>query len=141
MNFIGLIFLSGYNIRKSIQDYWSVDPDLGCSSFRETMSRNRFEEIKSVFHIADNAFLGLDSRMLKVKPIYDMINEKIAQFDILHKSVSVDKSMVPHFAQHSNKQFIKSKLICFGFKLWVLANSTGMPYNLHIHEGKPVDQN
>ena len=78
MNFIGLIFLSGYNIRKSIQDYWSVDPDLGCSSFRETMSRNRFEEIKSVFHIADNAFLGLDSRMLKVKPIYDMINEKIA---------------------------------------------------------------
>ena len=78
INFIGLIFLSGYNIRKSIQDYWSVDQDFGCSSFRETMSRNRFEEIKSVFHIADNAFLGLDSRMLKVKPIYDMINEKIA---------------------------------------------------------------
>ena len=38
INFIGLIFLSGYNIRKSIQDYWSVDPGLGCSSFRETMS-------------------------------------------------------------------------------------------------------
>ena len=49
INFIGLIFLSGYNIRKSTRDYWSVDPDLGCSSFRETMSRNRFKEIKSCF--------------------------------------------------------------------------------------------
>ena len=97
INFIGLIFLSGYNIRKSTRDYWSVDPDIGCSSFRETMSRNRFEEIKCVFHVADNAFLEQDSRMSKVKPIYDMINEKIAQFGILHESLSVDESMVPYF--------------------------------------------
>ena len=97
INFIGLIFLSGYNFRKSTRDYWSVDPGLGCSSFRETMIRNRFEEIKSVFHVADNAFLEQDSRMSKVKPIYDMINEKIAQFSILHESLSVDESMVPYF--------------------------------------------
>ena len=60
INFIGLIFLSVYNIRKSTQDYWSIDPDLGCSSFRETMSQNHFEEIKSVFHVADNTFLEQD---------------------------------------------------------------------------------
>ena len=48
-NFIGLLFLSGYNIRKSQKDYWSIDPDLGCSTFRETMSRNRFDEINHVF--------------------------------------------------------------------------------------------
>ena len=32
-NFIGLIFLSGYNIRLAEQDYWSVDPDLRCNTF------------------------------------------------------------------------------------------------------------
>ena len=61
------------------------------------MSRNRFEEIKSVLHVVDNAFLEQDSRMPKLKPIYDMINEKIAQFGILHESLSVDESMVPYF--------------------------------------------
>ena len=56
------------------------------------------------------------------------------QFRILHESLSVDQSMVPYFGRHSCKQFIKSKL-------WVLASSTGMSYNLHIYEGKPADQN
>ena len=76
INFIGLIFLSGYNIRKSTRDYWSVDPDLGCSSFRDTMSQNPFEEIESVFHVADNAFLEQDSRISKVKLIYDYDQRK-----------------------------------------------------------------
>ena len=105
------------------------------------MSQNCFEEIKSVFQVADYAFLQQDSRISKVKPIYDMINKKIAQFGILHESLTVDESMVPYFGWHLCKQFIKSKPICFGFKLWVLTNSAGTPYNLHIYEGKPADQN
>ena len=39
-NFIGLIFLSGYKIRLAERDYWSVDPDLKCDTFCETMSIN-----------------------------------------------------------------------------------------------------
>ena len=39
-NFIGLIFLSGYNIRLAEQDYWSVDLDLRCDRFCKTMSRS-----------------------------------------------------------------------------------------------------
>ena len=42
MQFIGLIFLSGYNIRFSERDYWSADPDLRCDAFSTAMSRNRF---------------------------------------------------------------------------------------------------
>ena len=40
-NFIGLIFLSGYNIRLEERDYWSVDSDLRCDTFCETMNRNQ----------------------------------------------------------------------------------------------------
>ena len=78
--------------------------------------------------------------MSKIKPIYDMINEKIVQFRILHEFLSVDESKVPYFGRHSCKQFIKSKPVRFGFNLWVLVSSTGMPYNLDIYEGKPADQ-
>ena len=41
-NFLGLTFLSGYNIRLSKKDYWSIDPDLCCDAIPETMTRNRF---------------------------------------------------------------------------------------------------
>ena len=55
MQFIGLIFQSGYNIRLSgKRDYWSTDPDLRCDTFCSTVSRNRFFEIKAVLHAADN---------------------------------------------------------------------------------------
>ena len=45
-NFIGMIFLSGYNIRVAERDYCSVDLDLICDMFCETMSRSEFFEIK-----------------------------------------------------------------------------------------------
>ena len=131
-NFIGLIFLSGYNIHKSQYDYWSVSPDLRCDSFRETMSRNRFAEIKPFLHAADNNALQEDTRMAKLKPLYNILNEKLVQFGIVHDSLSVDKSMVPYFGCHSCKQFIKAKPIRFGFKIWMLASSTGMLYHTHL---------
>ena len=116
MNFVGLLSLSGYNIRKSQRDYWSIDPDLVCNSFQETMSRNRFDKIKSVFHVADNSFLEQDSRMAEVKPLYDLLNTKIVQFGIVHESLSIDESMVP-LGRHSCKQFMRAKPIRFTFKL------------------------
>ena len=73
-NFIGLIFLSGYNIRLAERDYWSVDPDLRCDRFCEKMGRNQFYEIKSFLHATDNQFLS-ESCMAKVEPLYDLLNK------------------------------------------------------------------
>ena len=139
-NFVGLLSLSGYNIRKSQKDYWSIDPDLGCNTFRETMSRNRFNEIKSCIHVADNNSLDPNTRMAKVKPLYDLLDKIFSKFGVFHESLSVDESMVPYYGRHSCKQFIKAKPIRFGFKLWVLASSTGLPYHVHIYEGKPAEK-
>ena len=64
-NFIGLLFLSAYNIRLNLRDYWSKSFDLECKAFSECMSRNRFTQIKSMFHGANNQSLG-DNKMAKV---------------------------------------------------------------------------
>ena len=37
MQFIGLIFQSGYNIRLSERDYWSTDRDVRCDAFCSTI--------------------------------------------------------------------------------------------------------
>ena len=78
--------------------------------------------------------------MARVKPLYNLLNTKIVQLGNVHESLSVDESMVPYFRRHSYKQFIKAKLIRFGFKLWVLASLTGMPCHLHIYESKPIEK-
>ena len=74
-NFIGLIFLSGYNIRLAELDYWSIDPDLRCDIFCEIIIRNRFFEIKSFFHAAENQSLS-ESRMAKAELLYDLLKKK-----------------------------------------------------------------
>ena len=136
-HFVVLISLSGYNIRKSKKDYWSTDPDLGCNTFRETMSRYCFDKIKSCIHTADNNLWDTNTRMAKVKPLYDPLKKIFSKFGVFYESLSVAESMVLYYGGHSFKQFIKAKPIRFGFKLWVLANSTGIPY--HIQLRKPLD--
>ena len=83
MQFIGLIFLSAYNILLSERDYWSTDPDLQCDAFCTTMSRNCFFEIKTVLHAANNQCLS-DCRIAKVKPLYNILNEKLRRFGVVH---------------------------------------------------------
>ena len=117
------------------RDYWSIDPDLRCDAFCETISRNRFFEIKSFIHTADNQSLS-ESRMAKVEPLYDLLNKKIQQFGIVHEDLSIDESIVSYYGRHSCKQFIRAKPIRFGYKLWVLASATGLPYKIEIYQGK-----
>ena len=126
MQFIGLIFLSAYNIRLSERDYWSTDPDLRCDALCTTMSRNRLFEIKAVLHAANNQSLS-DCLMAKVKPLYDILNEKLKRFGVVHEDLSINEFKVPYYGCHSCKQFIREKPIRFGYKLCVLARSTGLP--------------
>lgn len=134
-NFLGLLLLSGYNLHTSERDYWSKSPDLSCRAFAETMSRNRFQQIKHVLHAADNQSLGSE-KMAKINPLYEILNQSLLMFDVIHEHLNIDESMVPYFRRHSCKKFIRGKLIRFGFKCWVIASSSGMPYRVTIYEGK-----
>ena len=138
LNFLGLIFLSGNNIRLLEKDYWSIDPDLRCGAFPETMTRNRFFRLKSFLHTADDHSLR-DSRMAKVEPLYNVLSQKFQAYGNSHEDLSIDESMVPYYGCHSCKQFICAKPIRFGYKLWVLASPTGLPYNVETNAGKSAN--
>ena len=137
--FIGLLFLSSYNSRQNMRDYWSKNDLLECKPFVECMGRNRFIYIKSMLHCCNNESLGAN-KMAKVTPLYDIVNESLQLFGILHDNLSIDKSIVPYFGRHSCKQFIRGKPIRFGYKLWVLCSFTGMPCRVSLYEGKSLNQ-
>ena len=80
-------------------------------------------------------------KITKVIPIYDVLNSKIFFFGILQRKLSIDESMAPYFRKHSCQQFTRGKLIRFGYKCWILASATGMPYNASIYERKAEKSN
>ena len=62
--------------------------------------------------------------MAKVEPLYNPLNQKLQAYGILHKDLSIDKSMVPYYGRPSCKPFICAKPIRFGYKLWVPPSTT-----------------
>ena len=96
------------------------------------MTRNRFFELKSFLHAADNHSLS-DSQMAKVEPLYNLLNQKLQAYGIFHEGLSINESMVSYYGHHSCKQFIRTELITFSYKLWALASATGLPYSIEIY--------
>ena len=134
--FLGIILFSGYHHVPSEKHYWSTEPDLHVSFIANEISRNRYQKIKHYFHLADNDNLEKGNKVAKVQPIYDSFNRNIKQFGLLHSTLSIDESMVPYKGLHPIRQYMKSKPIKFGYKLWALCGVDGYPYHLDIYCGK-----
>ena len=76
--FIAMLLLSGYNVHPRRKLYWENSTDVHCDAMSSTMSRNRFEQLMSVFHLSGNMKLDKSDKMAKIRPFYDMINEVLA---------------------------------------------------------------
>ena len=138
LNFAGLIFLSGYNIRLPENDYWRTDPDLSCDVFPETMTQNRFFELRSFLHAADNHSLDY-SQMAKVEPFSSIKRKASGLWGFPQRSEYIDESMALYYGCHSCKQCICAKSIRFGYKLWVLTSATGLTCNVEIYVRKSAN--
>lgn len=134
--FFGILIFSGYHTLPATKLYWSKDEDKGITLVRNCMSRNRFDSIKQNIHLSDNNQLDKNDKFSKLRPIFDLINEKNMQFGIFSHDLSIDEEMVPYFGRHSCKMYIKGKPIRFGFKLWCLCSSNGYLYKFIPYGGK-----
>lgn len=69
------------------------------------MSRNKFKNIKQNVHLSDNKNLDLTDNFAKLRPFFNILNEKLSQFGIFSHNLSIDEEMVPYFGRHSCKMF------------------------------------
>lgn len=134
--FLGIILFSGYHTVPSERDYWSNQPDLKVDFVAQSMTRNRFMEIKSFLHLADNHALRPGDKFAKVTPLYVLLDEALQRLGIFHEKLSIDESMVPYRGRHSARQYIHGKPIKFGYKIWTLAGSDGYPYKSILYGGQ-----
>lgn len=140
--FMGFLIFSGYHTLPSERDYWSEDDDLGQPIVRNAFSRNAYLEIKSHIHFADNAKAmdNKNDRYFKIRPLFEKVKTNFRQFGVFQENLSIDEMMVRYYGRHSLKQFIRSKPIRFGYKLWAMCGDDGYCFNFSLYAGKESNQ-
>lgn len=126
----GILILLGLKEFPHIRCYWDRRPFYNCPLISETMPRKRFEAITRCLHLLNNAELIND----RSNPAYD----KLAKVRWLCESFAhmsqtlynnehvliVDEIIIPYKGRFCNiRQYMKSKPVKFGVKVWALANA------------------
>lgn len=122
--------------KSNIRMYWTTDPLLATPVFQEYMSVKRFELIhRYLRYCYDDG--DETEKLRKVKPFFEMINEKFKKLFRPGENISVDESLLKFKGRLSIRQCKLSKRARFDIKLYKCCDSeTGYIYDLSIYEGK-----
>lgn len=133
--FLAVLLLSGYNPRPRTKMYFETEEDAACPIVSSLFSRKRFLDLFKCVHLCDNLDLAKNDKMAKVRPFYDLINERFLKFRANSPNLSVDESMIPYYGRNNSKQRIQNKPVRVGYKMWVLAEDSGYVVKFEPYQG------
>lgn len=131
-----------------IRDNWDQDNFFSQDFVRNSgMTRHRFQNILATIHICkieEDAANECKKKagqqydpLLKVKPLLDDLQLSCRSYYVPGQKLSIDERAVALKGRFCMKQFIKDKLVRWGFKFWVLAcPETGYTYKFEVYTGK-----
>ena len=133
---IAIFLIGGYVDLPRRPMFWECSADVHNDAVSSIIPRNRFDEIMKYLHLADNISLDPNDKFSKVRPLLDKLNEQCLPNYPPEQTVSIDESMVPYFGRHECNQFMKNKVVKFGYKLWVAAALLGYATEFYPYMGK-----
>lgn len=135
---IGLHIAIGNLKFPRVRMYW--DKFVGIGLFLDTMSRDRFFQLRNALHIVNNLERPADSsdKLYKVRPLYNAIRRRCLELS-LEESLCIDEQMVPFKGQLSIKQYVKGKPYPWGIKIFLLAGRSGVAYDFLIYQGSTTE--
>ena len=139
--FLGLLLLTGFIQKGSLNYYWSTEELIQTPMFSNVMTRNRFFLTLQFlyFNNNDQNYNLRDEntdQLHKIRPFLDMSSEGFRKVYQPGKQLSVDKSLILFKGQLHFKQYIKTKRSRFGIKLYELTTSNGVTLGLLVYLGK-----
>ena len=135
--FIAITYFMGLKKLPALRDYWRTD-ELGVPFVRNSMSRDRYEEIRANLHFANNLDpLHASDKAAKIRPLIEHFNIIYQRYSKAVSHQSVDEHMVKFKGHHSMKQYVKNKPIKWGFKFWLRCDAiTGYLFEFDIYTGR-----
>ena len=140
--FIGMLILLGIIKLPRLEMLWQNSNEyIGTPGIANVMSRNRFEQIFCLLHLADNTCDPGNDKLYKVRHFATLLTSQFRSlYTLLHQQVTIDEAMIPFKGRLSFKQYMKAKPTKWGIKVFVLSDATnGYVYRLQIYTGKDME--
>ncbi|XP_041664718.1 piggyBac transposable element-derived protein 4-like [Cheilinus undulatus] len=144
--FLGLTFFFALVKLTSLSDYWRKDTIFSQHFPPTVMSRDRYLVISWNIHMSDpdedvenDKKKGTPDydRLFRLKPLIDTIRQACNKFYHPRQNLSIDERVVATKAHTGMTQYTKAKPQRWGFKLFVLADSSnGYTLDYDVYSGK-----
>ena len=139
--YLGFCILMGIVKLPAIDDFWKKDPYLHYGPIASRITRDRFRDIRRYLHFVDNETIpppGTPGNDLlgKIRPFFNYINSQCMKLYQPQRDVSIDEAMVKFQGRSSLKQYLPLKPVKRGIKVWVLADTNGYFWNMHVYTGR-----
>ncbi|XP_047502756.1 piggyBac transposable element-derived protein 4-like [Penaeus chinensis] len=96
----------GLQVKRCQRDLWSTDPLMSSSVFAKTMSRDRFDNLTSALHFANNeGEHSAEERLWKLCPVIDVLDSTYSSVFVPRKNVTVDESLWAFKGSHQALQY------------------------------------
>jgi hypothetical protein len=105
-----------------VPDYkflWSSNKYLGNAGVKEIMPVRRYEKINQYLHANGSGRANPQDKLFKVRPLLDSVSDRCLTVYQPKKNQSIDEGMIAYKGRFSAKQYIPSKPIKWGIKVWM----------------------
>ena len=136
--FLGcLILLSIHKVRNH-RKAWSATKAQYLSKLHDLMTCQRFELIGCFLHVVtpEEEDALATNRLKKLQPYLEHIKSNSLTYYQPLQHLSVDERMVKSKCRSHMVQYMRNKPVRWGFKLWVVADTSGYTIDFNIYTGK-----
>ncbi|KAG7481247.1 hypothetical protein MATL_G00065090 [Megalops atlanticus] len=140
--YIGLNILMGINQLPDYGMYWATDIFIGNAGFKKTMTARRFEKLNQNIHLCDRESEpaqgepGYDG-LYKIRPLLDVVENTMWEAYAPNRCLTVDEGAIAVKGRFSPTQYMPSKPIKKGLKVWMLCDSkSGYCHRASIYVGR-----
>ena len=122
-SFITVLLLSSYIPYPRHSTYWEMTGDSRNTIVTSLFNRKQFLDVIRILHLAHINNLDASDKFTKVGLMFNMLNENYLKDFIPERNISINESMVPCHGRHGCRQYMQSKPVHFGYKLWIKATT------------------